>query len=98
MDRIEGSLADDETFREKVVILEKKYGKLVNDETRKKLNLEKLDLYGRENQKNLEEMVRHLNNIKTLATDTLEILNNDTDKLKAAFVEVDFVSSPARRN
>ena len=93
MKRMEGSLADDEIFKDQVKKLEQEYGPLIGDELREKFHLEKQTVYARENQKNLEEMVKRLVQVRELSKDTLEIVNEDTFKLQAAFEQSEKVKT-----
>ena len=87
--RMEASLVDDANFKEQVKKLEDKFGNLVSNEVRERLHLEKGNLYARENQQNLTEMVKRLRQVRELSKETAEIVNDDTEKLRAAFEVVD---------
>ena len=87
--RIEGNLADDDNFHLQVRKLEEQYGPLVkNEELREKFKLDKEVMYAKKNQENLEETLRNMRRVRELGTDILEVINTDTDKLRAAFEKV----------
>ena len=97
--RMEGSLADDEDFQAQIKKLEAQYGPLIkNEETRERFKMDKAILYARANQENLEETLKNMKRVRNLGTDILEIVNEDTDKLRAAFEEVDLLKHRMKRS
>lgn len=97
--RMEGSLADDEDFHAQIKKLETQYGPLIkNEETRERFKMDKAILYARANQENLEETLKNMKRVRDLGADILEIVNDDTDKLRAAFEEVDLLIRRTRRS
>jgi endonuclease III len=97
--RMEGSLADDEDFQAQIKKLEAQYGPLIkNEDTRERFKLDKAVLYARTNQESLEETLKNMKRVRNLGTDILEIVNDDTDKLRAAFEEVDLLRRRTKRS
>lgn len=82
-------MAEDQTFKDDVKKLEEKFGQeLVSAEMRERLNLEKANLYGGEINKNLEDALRSIQEARLITGETAELLNSDTEKLRAAFLTV----------
>ena len=97
--RMEGALADDEDFHEQVKRLEAQYGPLVkSEEMRDRFKMDRAVLFARANQESLEETLRNMKRVRDLGADILEIVNDDTDKLRAAFEEVGLARCRTKRS
>lgn len=89
--RMETSLADDDTFKDEVRKLEEKFGQeLIGADMRERLHLEKAHLYHTAINSNLEDALRQIQEARLVTGETAELLNSDTEKLRKAFMVVGY--------